>query len=192
MQCPSTSASGTCLNTPCTDLLLSCPCAQALRKRLLARKHFVPWGASKPFVHPALSAAAQQHGSLLQQQQQPLQPEPPETLPPGIEPLILWEPSEPAAAAAAGADGSETAAAAATAGGGAAVGQGGGERAIEVDPMLTRWLRPHQREGVQFMFDCVCGLRLAGGQGGLGSGSSSVCVQSRCWFVWQGGRGCQQ
>lgn len=37
--------------------------------------------------------------------------------------------------------------------------------AVQVDPMLTRWLRPHQREGVQFMFDCVCGLRLQGGQG---------------------------
>jgi hypothetical protein len=35
--------------------------------------------------------------------------------------------------------------------------------------MLTRWLRPHQREGVQFMFDCVCGLRLQGNQGkGIG------------------------
>ncbi|KAK9804116.1 hypothetical protein WJX73_000321 [Symbiochloris irregularis] len=28
-----------------------------------------------------------------------------------------------------------------------------------VDKMLTKWLRPHQREGVQFMFDCVTGLR---------------------------------
>lgn len=36
---------------------------------------------------------------------------------------------------------------------------------VDVDPMLTRWLRPHQREGVQFMFDCVCGLRSKAGQG---------------------------
>lgn len=68
--------------------------AQALRKRLLARKHFIPWGASKPFVHPALPATAQQQ----QPASQPLQPalaapQPAvEPLPPGIEPLILWEP----------------------------------------------------------------------------------------------------
>eukprot|EP00382_Lankesteria_abbotti_P000476 CAMPEP_0113847590 /NCGR_PEP_ID=MMETSP0372-20130328/1964_1 /TAXON_ID=340204 /ORGANISM="Lankesteria abbotti" /LENGTH=944 /DNA_ID=CAMNT_0000816895 /DNA_START=34 /DNA_END=2865 /DNA_ORIENTATION=- /assembly_acc=CAM_ASM_000359 len=30
---------------------------------------------------------------------------------------------------------------------------------IEVDSMLTKWLRQHQREGVQFMFDCLMGLR---------------------------------
>ena len=28
-----------------------------------------------------------------------------------------------------------------------------------------QFLRPHQREGVQFMFECVCGLRKFGGQG---------------------------
>ena len=31
--------------------------------------------------------------------------------------------------------------------------------------MLTRWLRPHQREGVQFMFECVNGLRSYEGKG---------------------------
>lgn len=36
---------------------------------------------------------------------------------------------------------------------------------VTVDPMLTRWLRPHQREGVQFMFECVAGLRDYEGQG---------------------------
>lgn len=36
---------------------------------------------------------------------------------------------------------------------------------VTVDPMLTRWLRPHQREGVAFMFECVAGLRLEGCQG---------------------------
>ncbi|KFM27422.1 DNA repair and recombination protein RAD54-like protein [Auxenochlorella protothecoides] len=57
-------------------------------------------------------------------------------LPPGIEPLILWTPAE---------------------------GQEG--TPVEVDPMLTRWLRPHQREGVAFMFECVTGLRPFDGQG---------------------------
>jgi hypothetical protein len=45
--------------------------------------------------------------------------------------------------------------------------------------MLTRWLRPHQREGVQFMFDCVCGLRLQGGQGERQSMSHNPVHTSR-------------
>ena len=36
---------------------------------------------------------------------------------------------------------------------------------ICVDNMLVKWLRPHQREGVLFMFECVVGLRMAEGQG---------------------------
>ena len=36
---------------------------------------------------------------------------------------------------------------------------------VEVDSMLTQFLRPHQREGVQFMFECVTGLRPFEGQG---------------------------
>ncbi|XP_010534308.1 PREDICTED: protein CHROMATIN REMODELING 25 isoform X2 [Tarenaya hassleriana] len=54
-------------------------------------------------------------------------------LPPGIDPLILWPPEEPE-------DGVSNL------------------TAISVDPLLVRFLRPHQREGVQFMFDCVSGL----------------------------------
>ncbi len=57
-------------------------------------------------------------------------------LPPGVEPLVLWEPPEASA-----------------------------EEPILVDTMLTRWLRAHQREGVQFLFDCVTGLRSDIGQG---------------------------
>ena len=30
---------------------------------------------------------------------------------------------------------------------------------VKVDNMLTRWLRPHQREGVSFLYECVMGLR---------------------------------
>ena len=51
------------------------------------------------------------------------------------EPLILWEPSS---------------------------GEGS---PVAVDSMLTKWLRPHQREGVAFMFECVTGLRQYEGQG---------------------------
>lgn len=66
---------------------------------------------------------------------------------------------------------------------------------IDVDPLLTRWLRPHQREGVQFMFDCVLGLRQSAGFGciladdmGLGEAWSpahvlawSACSRSDMW-----------
>ncbi len=51
------------------------------------------------------------------------------------EPLVLWEPSS---------------------------GEGS---PVAVDSMLTKWLRPHQREGVAFMFECVAGLRQYEGQG---------------------------
>lgn len=57
-------------------------------------------------------------------------------LPPDVEPLILWEPPENEPGAP-----------------------------VEVDTMLTTFLRPHQREGVQFMFECVAGLRPHSGQG---------------------------
>jgi hypothetical protein len=36
---------------------------------------------------------------------------------------------------------------------------------VRVDKMLTYWLRPHQREGVAFMFECVTGLRKFDGHG---------------------------
>ncbi|KAI0335474.1 hypothetical protein GY45DRAFT_1316794 [Cubamyces sp. BRFM 1775] len=36
---------------------------------------------------------------------------------------------------------------------------------VVVDPVLSRHLRPHQKEGVQFMYECVMGLRKHEGQG---------------------------
>jgi DNA repair and recombination RAD54-like protein len=142
---------------------------QALRRRLLARRHFVPWGSSKPFVHPVQQTAAHEHPADAAAAAAAAAAEAAAAavaLPPGIEPLVLWEPPGPddaaaAAAAAAGAtDGSSTAAA-------------GEEQPVVVDTMLARWLRPHQREGVQFMFDCVTGQRLPGGQGEGWRGGSS-------------------
>ncbi|XP_059653740.1 protein CHROMATIN REMODELING 25 [Cornus florida] len=55
------------------------------------------------------------------------------SLPEGVEPLVLWQPQEC---------------------------EGGANNLfpIVVDPLLVRFLRPHQREGVQFMFECVSGL----------------------------------
>ena len=34
-------------------------------------------------------------------------------------------------------------------------------------PILAQWLRPHQREGVQFCFECVYGLKDYGGCGAI-------------------------
>jgi DNA repair and recombination protein RAD54B len=38
---------------------------------------------------------------------------------------------------------------------------------VVVDPALSKYLRPHQREGVQFMYECVMGMRLKEGQGAI-------------------------
>lgn len=38
---------------------------------------------------------------------------------------------------------------------------------VVVDPLLTRHLREHQREGVKFMYECVMGLRGFNGQGAI-------------------------
>ncbi len=36
---------------------------------------------------------------------------------------------------------------------------------VVVDPLLARVLRPHQREGVKFMWDCVMGRTIEGNHG---------------------------
>ncbi|KAL8429514.1 hypothetical protein Efla_007154 [Eimeria flavescens] len=58
-----------------------------------------------------------------------------------------------------------------------------GEHKVEVDPMLTRWLREHQRQGVQFVFDCLMGLKDFDGYGciladdmGLGKTLQSITI----------------
>ena len=71
-------------------------------------------------------------------------------LPPEIEPLVLWEPAE---------------------------NQPGSP--VEVDSMLTQFLRPHQREGVQFMFECVAGMRPHNGQGAFPRLCSTI---SKIWL----------
>ena len=44
-----------------------------------------------------------------------------------------------------------------------------GKRVVEVvvDPLLTKHLREHQREGVKFMYECVMGMRDFDGQGAI-------------------------
>ncbi|EIW61952.1 uncharacterized protein TRAVEDRAFT_57102 [Trametes versicolor FP-101664 SS1] len=38
---------------------------------------------------------------------------------------------------------------------------------VVIDPVIARHLRPHQREGVQFLYECVMGLRKHEGQGSI-------------------------
>jgi DNA repair and recombination RAD54-like protein len=105
--------------------------SDALRRALVARKQFVPWGASgKPFQAPVKFIPQSSDDPAAEAAAAPVE------LPPGIEPLVLWEPPP-------GTEGNP----------------------VRVDNMLTRFLRPHQREGVQFMFECVCGLRSYEGNG---------------------------
>nr|CDS28837.2 dna repair and recombination protein rad54 [Hymenolepis microstoma] len=56
---------------------------------------------------------------------------------------------------------------------------------VVVDPALTKFLRPHQREGVKFMYDCVTGLRIPGNYGcimadEMGLGKTLQCIT----LVW--------
>ena len=54
---------------------------------------------------------------------------------------------------------------------------------VFVPPILAKWLRPHQREGVSFIYQCVMGMKDYGGQGciladdmGLGKTLQSVTL----------------
>ena len=114
-----------------------------------------------------------------------------------FEELVLWRPSPPQETAAeetqeAGADGEASAQTegATTAEGSASTQATGATTPVSVDGFLCRWLREHQREGVQFLFDCCMGLRDYEGEGciladdmGLGEMlkktlSSAVCPSS--------------
>ncbi|KAL0899685.1 hypothetical protein Bca101_083646 [Brassica carinata] len=94
-----------------------------LSRRLSARKRFVPWGSSSPVV--VVLPTKLNASTILERDEE----EEVVSLPPEIEPLVLWQLEESDDATK-----------------------------ISVHPLLVRFLRPHQREGVQFMFDCVSGL----------------------------------
>ncbi|WJX54532.1 DNA-dependent ATPase protein rad54 [Trifolium repens] len=102
---------------------------QDLARRLSARKRFVPWGSTTPIPILIPTTTTSSTAAI------PLEDKDEVPLPPGIDPLILWHPppdEEPS--------------------------NSNNFTTISVDPLLVRFLRPHQREGVQFMFDCVAGL----------------------------------
>ena len=86
-----------------------------LFRRLLARKRFVPWGSSRPALVPIsnrINVASNVESDDVAEENV--------TLPPGIEPLVLWQPEECD-------DGA------------------GNATPIIVDALLVQFLRPHQR-----------------------------------------------
>ena len=111
-----------------------------LMRRLASRRVFVPWGAKASDV----AAAMPKPKALTSMESEHIE------LPEGVEDLVLWTPGERASEGAAGTSGEEPHPDA---------------KPVVVDRMLTRWLRPHQREGVKFMFECVMGLRDFDGTG---------------------------
>ncbi|CAL4967142.1 unnamed protein product [Urochloa decumbens] len=98
---------------------------EQLARRLSARKRFVPWGSTQAFAVTHNLPQSPTAASVTSSEKE-------EPLPPGIEPLILWQREE-------------------------CDKENCNSAAIEVDHLLVRYLRPHQREGIQFMFDCVSG-----------------------------------
>lgn len=86
-----------------------------LARRLYARKRFVPWGSSStafvPNIDRLLSIPNEAEKDIVEESV---------TLPPGIDPLVLWQPEEFE-------DGTAN------------------MMQIVVDPVLVRFLRPHQR-----------------------------------------------
>jgi len=38
---------------------------------------------------------------------------------------------------------------------------------VVIDPILTKHLRPHQQEGVRFLYECVMGIKEFNGRGAV-------------------------
>lgn len=87
-----------------------------LARRLWARKRFIPWGSSRPAL-VAITNRFDTPNTIEKIVEEEIV-----TMPPGIDPLILWQSEE-----------SENGAANLV--------------QIVVDPLLVRFLRPHQRYG---------------------------------------------
>lgn len=85
-----------------------------LARRLSARKRFVPWGSTRPVLVPVVDSFNIPNFLEKEEVEEKL------SLPPGVEPLVLWQSMENVE----GVDGVGT---------------------ISVDPLLVRFLRPHQR-----------------------------------------------
>ncbi|CAL4145444.1 unnamed protein product [Meganyctiphanes norvegica] len=65
---------------------------------------------------------------------------------------------------------------------------------VVVDPLLTNVLRPHQREGVKFMYDCVTGVQISESYGcimadEMGLGKTLQCI-TLMWTLLRQGPDC--
>ena len=65
---------------------------------------------------------------------------------------------------------------------------------VVVDPVLSKVLRPHQREGVKFMYDCVTGVQIEGAHGcimadEMGLGKTLQCI-TLMWTLLKQGPDC--
>jgi len=56
-------------------------------------------------------------------------------------------------------------------------------RNVFVPPVLAKWLRPHQREGVQFMYECVMGLKDYEGNGVILADDMGECFAHMLMLV---------
>ena len=143
-----------------------------LKRRLSAMRRFVPWGGGANFVPAHLKtlpldedeadAAAEPEAEAAVAAEQ---------LPEGVEPMYVWQPG-----ALPTLEALRSCAASIPAGTNHQVvwrvwawrrraGEGQEGAAIRVDDMLTKFLRAHQREGLQFLFDCVTGQKGFEGRG---------------------------
>ena len=66
---------------------------------------------------------------------------------------------------------------------------------VVVDPLLSRVLRPHQREGVKFMYECVTGVRIPDSHGcimadEMGLGKTLQCI-TLMWTLLRQGPDCK-
>lgn len=95
-----------------------------LLRKLQARRVFVPWGggAHRPPLLTLSSNDLNKEADENDAEEEKLV-EQEAQLPEGVEPLVLWDPLEDAERAVSG------------------------STAIAVDPILTKFLRPHQRQG---------------------------------------------
>lgn len=62
---------------------------------------------------------------------------------------------------------------------------------VVIDPILTNVLRPHQREGVKFMYECVTGKRIEDAYGcimadEMGLGKTLQCITLLWTLLKQG------
>lgn len=109
--------------------------SESLKRALMARRQFVPFGSGKKFVPVQVTIPETYvEEPIVSADYNKVEEE--VVLPEGIEELVLWTSSD-------------------------------GTSEVKVDNCLARFLRPHQREGVRFMFECVMGLRDYEGQGSI-------------------------